>query len=149
MCILEINGGNFGPVYQEGSPGNEIASDDLKSPGDQAFAFAYDYSGKIGHLALYRPGTGTFWVRANRDGKSHPVDQEGVPGLGVEGYELTRGALRLFTTKETLGTGSVGMTLNLLLIARSYPTMTKQVKCCAMPSPGCCGPFIYPFLASA
>jgi hypothetical protein len=77
MCILEINGGNFRPVYQEGSPGNEIASDDLKSPGDQAFAFAYDYSRKIGHLALYRPGTGTFWVLAIPDGKSHPVDYEG------------------------------------------------------------------------
>jgi hypothetical protein len=34
-----------------------IGGYDLKSPADRAFAFDYDSSGKLDHLALYRPGT--------------------------------------------------------------------------------------------
>ena len=35
---------------------------DLKSRDDVAFAFDWDSSGRADHIALYRPGTGTFWV---------------------------------------------------------------------------------------
>ncbi len=55
----------FTPVYAQGDPGNGIAGYDLKSVADRAFAFDYDGSGKLDHLALYRPGTGTIWILRN------------------------------------------------------------------------------------
>ena len=58
--------GNFSPVYRQGDPGNGIGGFDLKSAADRAFAFDYDSSGKMDHLALYRPGTGTVWI-LNKD----------------------------------------------------------------------------------
>jgi hypothetical protein len=59
IFILKDKDGVFNPVYQEGDPGHGIGGYDLKSSTDQAFAFNYDHSGKLDHLALYRPGTGT------------------------------------------------------------------------------------------
>jgi hypothetical protein len=53
---------NFSPVYHQGDPANGIGGYDLKSTADRAFAFDYDGSGKMDHLALYRPGTGTIWI---------------------------------------------------------------------------------------
>jgi len=47
----------FAAVYQQGDPGNGIGGYDLKSPADRVFAFDYVGSGKLDHLALYRPGT--------------------------------------------------------------------------------------------
>jgi hypothetical protein len=55
-------GGSFSPVYAEGSPGHGIGGYDLADPADRAFAFDYDRSDKLDHLALYRPGTGTIWI---------------------------------------------------------------------------------------
>ncbi|MGH7512472.1 MAG: hypothetical protein ACREOQ_06055, partial [Gemmatimonadales bacterium] len=46
-------GGQFSPVYAQGDPGNGIGGYDLASPADRAFAFDYDGSGKLDHLALY------------------------------------------------------------------------------------------------
>jgi hypothetical protein len=56
---------SFSPVYREGDPGKGIGGYDLKSPNDLAFAFDYDHSGKLDHLVLYRPGTGTIWILKN------------------------------------------------------------------------------------
>jgi hypothetical protein len=96
MWILKNSGGNFSPVYQQGDPGNGIGGYDLKSPADQAFAFDYDGSGKLDHLALYRPGTGTMWILKNSGGNFSPVYHQGDPGNGIGGYDLKSPADRVF-----------------------------------------------------
>lgn len=53
---------SFAPVFHQGDPGSGIGGYDLRSAADRAFAFDYDGTGKLDHLALYRPGTGTFWI---------------------------------------------------------------------------------------
>jgi hypothetical protein len=59
---LHLGWHEFVPVYHQGDPGAGIGGYDLKSPADRAFAFDYDSSGKLDHLALYRPATGTMWI---------------------------------------------------------------------------------------
>jgi hypothetical protein len=88
MWILKNTGGVFTPVYQQGDPGNGIGGYDLKSPADRAFAFDYEHSGKLDHIALYRPGTGTMWILKNTGGVFTPVYQQGDPGNGIGGYDL-------------------------------------------------------------
>ncbi|KAJ5666674.1 hypothetical protein N7462_011083 [Penicillium macrosclerotiorum] len=99
--ILKNRDGVFSPVYQQGAPGNGIGGYDLKSSTDQAFAFDYDHSGRLDHLALYRPGTGTFWILKNRDGVFSPVYQQGAPGNGIGGYDLKSGVDRVFAFDYT------------------------------------------------
>ena len=96
IWILKNAGGNFSPVYQQGDPGNGIGGYDLRSPADQAFAFDYDSSGKLDHLALYRPGTGTIWILKNAGGNFSPVYQQGDPGNGIGGYDLRSPADQAF-----------------------------------------------------
>jgi hypothetical protein len=86
--ILRNNGGTFTPVYAQGDPGHGIGGYDLKSRGDRAFAFDYDSSGKLDHLVLYRPGTGTIWILKNSGGVFSPVYAQGEPGQGIGGYNL-------------------------------------------------------------
>jgi hypothetical protein len=62
MWILKNTSGDFHWVYAQGDPGIGIGGFDLKSSADRAFAFDYDHSGKLDHIALYRPGTGTMWI---------------------------------------------------------------------------------------
>jgi hypothetical protein len=88
MWILKNNGGAFTPVYNQGDPGNGIGGYDLRSPADQAFAFDYDSSGKMDHIVLYRPGTGTMWILKNNGGAFTPVYNQGDPGNGIGGYDL-------------------------------------------------------------
>jgi len=78
----------FGPVYQQSAPGKGIGGYDLQSTADQAFAFDYDGSGKLDHLALYRPGTGSIWILKNSGGTFSPVYQQSAPGNGIGGYDL-------------------------------------------------------------
>ena len=96
IWILKNSGGTFTPVYQQGSPGNGIGGYDLKSPADLAFAFDYDSSGKLDHLALYRPGTGTIWILKNSGGTFTPLYAQGDPGNGIGGYDLASPADRAF-----------------------------------------------------
>jgi hypothetical protein len=96
MWILRNNGGAFSPVYAQGDPGTGIGGYDLKSPLDRAFAFDYDSSGKLDHLALYRPGTGTMWILKNNGGAFSPVYAQGDPGNGIGGYDLKSAADRAF-----------------------------------------------------
>ena len=95
MWILKNSAGAFTPIYQQGDPGNGIGGYDLKSPADRAFAFDYDSSGKLDHLVLYRPGTGTIWILKNSAGKFAPVYQQGDPGTGIGGYDLKSAADRV------------------------------------------------------
>jgi hypothetical protein len=88
MWILHQTNGVFTPVYSQGDPGIGIGGYDLKSPRDRAFAFDWDSSGKLDHIVLYRPGTGTFWCLRNNQGNFSPVMGVGDPGNGVGGYNL-------------------------------------------------------------
>src|SRR5258708_1617581 len=96
MWILKNTNGQFSPVYAQGSPGNGIGGYDLKSTADLAFAFDYDGSGKLDHLALYRPGTGTMWILKNTNGQFSPVYAQGSPGNGIGGFDLTSTAYPAF-----------------------------------------------------
>jgi hypothetical protein len=94
--ILKNTAGTFAPVYQQGDPGNGIGGYDLRDPADLAFAFDYNSSGKLDHIALYRPGKGTFWILKNTAGTFSPVYQQGSPGNGIGGYDLREPADRAF-----------------------------------------------------
>ncbi|EPQ57643.1 hypothetical protein GLOTRDRAFT_137907 [Gloeophyllum trabeum ATCC 11539] len=86
----------YKPVYQEGDPGNGIGGYNLKNPVDLSFAFDYNSTGKLDHIVLYRPGTGTIWILHNWRGKFTPVYQEGEPGNGIGGFNLKNPADRIF-----------------------------------------------------
>lgn len=96
LWILRNNSGTFFPVYHQGDPGSGIGGYDLKSTADRAFAFDYNSSGKLDHLALYRPGTGTIWILRNNNGNFFPVYHQGDPGSGIAGYDLKSTADRVF-----------------------------------------------------
>ncbi|KAF2254664.1 putative M10A family peptidase [Trematosphaeria pertusa] len=99
--ILRNRSGVFEPVYAQGDPGSGIGGFDLKSPADQAFAFDYDHTGKLDHVALYRPGTGTFWILRNRSGVFEAVYAQGAPGNGIGGFDLRSPADRAFAFDYT------------------------------------------------
>ncbi|KAK0708425.1 hypothetical protein B0H67DRAFT_496985 [Lasiosphaeris hirsuta] len=80
--------GAFTPVYAEGDPGKGIGGFNLRSKRDRAFAFDYGGGGKMDHIALYRPGTGTFWVVRNNGGVFRAVFSVGDPGIGIAGFNL-------------------------------------------------------------
>jgi hypothetical protein len=79
---------SFTPVYAQGEPGNGIGGYDLRSRADLSFAFDYDSSGKVDHLVLYRPGTGTCWILGNSNGAFRAKYARGDPGNGIGGYDL-------------------------------------------------------------
>merc|ERR1719219_1811858 len=95
-CFCKILPGKFSAVYAQGDPGLGIGGYDLKSQADRAFAFDYDKSGKLDHIVLYRPGTGTMWILKNSGGKFSPVYAQGDPGRGIGGYDLKSQADRAF-----------------------------------------------------
>ncbi|KZT22424.1 hypothetical protein NEOLEDRAFT_1138124 [Neolentinus lepideus HHB14362 ss-1] len=96
IWILKNLGGTFKPVYAQGDPGTGIGGYDLKSKADRCFAYDYNSCGKLDHLVLYRPGTGTIWILQNQGGKFSPVYAEGDPGAGIAGYDLKSTADRCF-----------------------------------------------------
>ncbi|KAJ7882792.1 hypothetical protein B0H14DRAFT_3433286 [Mycena olivaceomarginata] len=67
-----------------------------RSAADRAFAFDYNHSGKLDHLALYRPGTGTISILRNNNGHFTPVYHQGDPGNGIAGYDLKSPADQVF-----------------------------------------------------
>ena len=82
------------PVY---SSGHGIGGYDLADNRDRAFAFDYDGRGKLDHLVLYRPGTGTIWFLKNNAGQFTKLPgSTGAPGNGVGGYDLADGRDRVF-----------------------------------------------------
>jgi DNA-binding winged helix-turn-helix (wHTH) protein len=82
--ILSNVDGTFAPVCAQGASGDRICTRDLKRPGDQAFAFDYDHSGKLDHLVFYDPGTGAIAILKNPEGTFGPVYE----GVGIGGYDL-------------------------------------------------------------
>jgi hypothetical protein len=113
IWILRSNhDGTFKAIVHEGAPGNGIGGFDLKSTADRGFAFDWDATGRLDHLAFYRPGTGTIWVlRNNHDGTFGPVLQQGDPGNGIGdgigAYDLKSAADRVFAFDYD-GTGKLG-----------------------------------------
>lgn len=85
-AILKNEKGIFSPVYQGAGVG--IATYNFASKADRAFAFDNDHSGKMDHIAVYRPGTGTFWIIANTNGNFSAVYSQGDPGSGIGQYNL-------------------------------------------------------------
>ena len=97
IWILKNNNGQFTALpVSTGDPGHGIGGYDLRSPADRAFAFDYDHTGKLDHLVLYRPGTGTMWILKNTNGQFSPVYSQGDPGSGIGGYDLRSPADRVF-----------------------------------------------------
>jgi len=62
---------------------NGIGGYDLQSPHDRAFAFDYESSGKLDHLVLIRPGTGTAYIVRRQGSGFEPVYAQGVGGIGT------------------------------------------------------------------
>jgi len=88
--------GTFSAVYQSN---NGIGGYDLKSSADRAIAFDYDSSGKLDHLALYRPGKGVFWILRRVGADFYPVytaspNYTWPPGIG--GYDFASSADQAF-----------------------------------------------------
>ena len=91
--IVEHAGGKFTRVYPDplkGDPLRTIGGYDLASVLDQVFAFDYDGSGKLDHLVLYRPGTGSIWILKHDASGFSPVYSQGDPGSGIGSYDLRR-----------------------------------------------------------
>jgi hypothetical protein len=70
-----------------------IGGYDLRVAADQAFAFDYDGSGKLDHLVLYRPGSGTIYILKNSAGQFSAVY---TSASGIGGYDLRSSADRAF-----------------------------------------------------
>jgi len=94
-----------------------IAGLDLASPLDRIFAFDYSHSGKQDHLAIYRPGTGTFWILRNDMHTASTVGSSATftpvykstaspAGVGIGGYPLLRDHDRAFAF-DWEGTGKM------------------------------------------
>jgi hypothetical protein len=86
FCILKNANGTFAAVYGEDSSVNGIGGYDFLSSQDRAIAFDYNHSGKLDHIAVYRPGNGTFWILENVNGTFSPVYQS---TSGIGGYDLS------------------------------------------------------------
>lgn len=96
FSIVRPGPGAFAAKYPAVAPMHGIGGYDLKSSMDRAFAFDYDSSGFADHIALYRPGTGTFWILKNNSGTFTPVYAQGDPGHGIGGYNLLSPADQAF-----------------------------------------------------
>jgi hypothetical protein len=84
LWVLKNTGGTFSSVYAEGSPGTGLGDYDLASSADRAFAFDYNGTGKLDHLVLYRPGTGTIWIFKQQSAVP-PTISDFAPRDGVQG----------------------------------------------------------------
>ena len=94
LYVVKNDNGKFIAVWashwtgEGGVPAQGVGEYNLADRRDVAFAYDWAHTGRRDHIALYRPGTGTFWVIA-RDGNGwEPVFHEGDPGRGVGGYDL-------------------------------------------------------------
>src|SRR5712692_4975205 len=106
LWILKNNAGAFSPVYAEGSPGTGIGDYDLASDADRAFAFDYNSTGKLNHLVLYRPGTGTIWILKQQPAVP-PTIIDFTPRDGVQGDNVVIRGDRLKRASRVLFNNSV------------------------------------------
>ena len=99
LWILKNDGGGiFTPVYthlESDTTAGNAASNQL-SVTDQVFAFDYDHSGKLDHLAIYRPGTGALSILKNTGGTFTPVSPNLAPGTGLDSHDPASAASQVF-----------------------------------------------------
>jgi Trypsin len=81
----------FSAVYTNNTDG--IAGYNLASTADQIVAFDYDYSGKLDHLVLYRPGSQTAWIVKHGAGSAFSAVYNSSDGIA--GYNLASTADRI------------------------------------------------------
>ncbi|MCJ1256561.1 hypothetical protein MMC24_004383 [Lignoscripta atroalba] len=97
ISILKVTNGVFSAVYTQGATDNGIGGYTFPDPGDQAFAFDYDHSGKLDHLFLYRPGSCIVIILKNVDGIFSPVyGLTDNPPIGIGGWDLLSPTDRAF-----------------------------------------------------
>jgi hypothetical protein len=70
--------------------GYGIRGYDLLSTSNSAVAFDFDHTGKMDHIVLYRPGTGTIWILKHDGDYFIPVFRQGDPGddTGIGGFNF-------------------------------------------------------------
>ncbi|MEV6300042.1 PASTA domain-containing protein [Actinoplanes sp. NPDC051861] len=68
--------------------GNGIGGYDLTSRYDRIISFDFDHSGHMDHLAVYRPGTGIFWILRNVGGP-HQFAAVYRSTSGIGGHSFT------------------------------------------------------------
>jgi hypothetical protein len=86
--ILGHGAGNtFAPVYSTTVAG--IGGHDLADPRDKVIAYDYEHSGKLDHLLIYRPGTGS--VQILKHGTGNTFTAVFKSGTGIGGYDLVNG----------------------------------------------------------
>jgi hypothetical protein len=68
------------------------------NPSDVAFAFDWTHSGKKDHVAIHRPGSGTFWVVERQpEGQGwQAAYSDEAPGNGIGGHDLKSPQDKLF-----------------------------------------------------
>jgi hypothetical protein len=74
------------PVHISTLPADDYH--DLPRPGDSAFAFDYDHSSKLDHVAIYRPGSGIVQILKNDNGTFGSVYPKSIAGYDESGDEL-------------------------------------------------------------
>jgi hypothetical protein len=90
IWILKNTNGTFSTVLKSFQG---ISDYDVSSPADRAFAFDFDRSGKLDHIALYRPGSGHLYIIKNDNGTFTDVFRS--YGQGIAGYDLMSPADRI------------------------------------------------------
>jgi hypothetical protein len=95
--VVRHNAGNtFAAVYSNTQSG--IGGYDLASSLDQVIAYDYEQTGKLDHLLLYRPGSGTVWIL--RHGAGNSFDPVFNSTTGVGGYNLADSRDRIVAFDE-------------------------------------------------
>jgi hypothetical protein len=97
IWILKNDGnGIFTPVYKHSESNPAVSAEDLGSLAEQMFAFDYDHSGKLDHLVLDRPGTGTMEIWTNSECRLSPVRTIHVPDDGTGPGDSQQSAYQAF-----------------------------------------------------
>ena len=97
IWIVRAVDGVWKGVWTEGQDhADGIGGYDLQSTADVCFAFDWTHSGINNHIALYRPGTGIFWVVGPALTGGFRAVLRGEAGKGLGGYDLSSAADKAF-----------------------------------------------------
>jgi hypothetical protein len=97
--VVKHGAGNTFTAVFAGTDG--IGGYDLARPEDQLLAFDYDYSGKLDHLVLYRPGSSIVFILAHQAGNSFVRLPVSGPYPWISGgFDLGSGADRMVAFDE-------------------------------------------------
>jgi hypothetical protein len=86
FIIKQTGPGIFTSVYATGNPARGIGPCDLRNPADSIVPIDWNHSGKLDHLAVYRPGAGLFTVIRNVNGRFLAAIPASTSGIGP--YDL-------------------------------------------------------------